>query len=246
MARQAERLIKAHVGVTTKVTIAALGSVERSQGKARRVIDRRPKDRAMSEAPAMTPSSPPPDCRARCGRRMGRRRSHGDGAAVRDGRAALGADFWARSRRLLDVLPKKPRRNEAEARAAQTILAAARGTRAISRRTRRGVYDTLTQNLAIHSLEELVFAAAKAIPGLTPTRQVADESRALQSEKNGIEIDQGLFLSHMLASEAAGRHLCHAMLLPRPEAAGHQQKLATDGGVDFGKVSVSARARRRS
>jgi phenylacetate-CoA ligase len=40
---QAEHLIKAHVGVTTRVTIAPPGAVERSQGKAKRVIDRRPK-----------------------------------------------------------------------------------------------------------------------------------------------------------------------------------------------------------
>jgi len=43
LARRAEHLIKALVGVTSTVRAVAPGAVERSQGKARRVIDKRPK-----------------------------------------------------------------------------------------------------------------------------------------------------------------------------------------------------------
>ena len=35
--------IKGLIGITAKITVADPGSVERSQGKARRVIDKRPK-----------------------------------------------------------------------------------------------------------------------------------------------------------------------------------------------------------
>jgi phenylacetate-CoA ligase len=42
--RNAERLIKAYVGVTTRARVVAPGTIERSQGKAKRVIDLRPKD----------------------------------------------------------------------------------------------------------------------------------------------------------------------------------------------------------
>jgi phenylacetate-CoA ligase len=42
--RSAERLIKAYVGVTAKARVVAPGAIERSQGKAKRVIDLRPKD----------------------------------------------------------------------------------------------------------------------------------------------------------------------------------------------------------
>ena len=38
------------------------------------------------------------------------------------------------------------------------------------------------------------------------------------SEGAGLEIDQGLFLSAILGSKQSGSHLCHAMLLPKPEA----------------------------
>ena len=44
LAAALERRIKAHVGVSAAVEIAAGGAIERSLGKAKRVIDRRPKD----------------------------------------------------------------------------------------------------------------------------------------------------------------------------------------------------------
>jgi phenylacetate-CoA ligase len=43
LAKQAEHLIKAYVGVTATVRVLEPGTIERSQGKAKRVIDRRPK-----------------------------------------------------------------------------------------------------------------------------------------------------------------------------------------------------------
>jgi phenylacetate-CoA ligase len=43
LARRAEHLIKGFVGVTTTVRVVEPGTIERSQGKAKRVIDRRPK-----------------------------------------------------------------------------------------------------------------------------------------------------------------------------------------------------------
>ena len=83
-----------------------------------------------------------------------------------------------------------------------------------------------------------------AVPGLTPTAaQVAAEAEHLQGEKDGVEIDQGIFLAHVLASETAGRHLCHAMLLPRRETAEHLQKFAADGRIDFGKVLIERRGK---
>ncbi|HZV20613.1 MAG TPA: AMP-binding protein, partial [Hyphomicrobiales bacterium] len=43
-AERAVHLIKAHVGVTASVRAVAPGTIERSQGKAKRVIDKRPRD----------------------------------------------------------------------------------------------------------------------------------------------------------------------------------------------------------
>jgi phenylacetate-CoA ligase len=44
LARRAEHQIKAYMGVTTTVSVVAPGAIERSQGKAKRVIDKRSKD----------------------------------------------------------------------------------------------------------------------------------------------------------------------------------------------------------
>jgi len=41
--RQAQHLIKSYVGVTTTVRVVEPGTIERSQGKAKRVLDLRPK-----------------------------------------------------------------------------------------------------------------------------------------------------------------------------------------------------------
>jgi phenylacetate-CoA ligase len=43
LARQAQHLIKAYIGVSTVVKVLEPGAIERSQGKAKRVIDKRPK-----------------------------------------------------------------------------------------------------------------------------------------------------------------------------------------------------------
>src|SRR5262249_46583760 len=50
-------------------------------------------------------------------------------------------------------------------------------------------------------------------------------------------------LAHVLADEACGRHLCHAMLLPREETAGLLRTLEAEGAVDLGKVSVERKGR---
>jgi len=41
--RHAEHLIKAHIGVATTVRVVTSGAFERSQGKAVRLVDKRPK-----------------------------------------------------------------------------------------------------------------------------------------------------------------------------------------------------------
>jgi (3,5-dihydroxyphenyl)acetyl-CoA 1,2-dioxygenase len=155
-------------------------------------------------------------------------------------------EFWQQSEALIARLPQKPKRSGAEAAAAQTIFAAARAARErFLTAHASALYDELTQRRSrFVRLEDLVFAAAAAVPGLTPTaEQVKAESEFLQRDKDGVEIDQGIFLAHVLANEASGRHLCHAMLLPRAEAADHLKKFEADGRLDFGKVTVERRGK---
>jgi thioesterase DpgC len=63
--------------------------------------------------------------------------------------------------------------------------------------------------------DDLVYAAAEAQPGLTPTRaQVEAERGKLQKDKEGLEIAQGAFLGDVLADPECGRHLVDSMLRP--------------------------------
>jgi thioesterase DpgC len=155
-------------------------------------------------------------------------------------------EFWRRSEDLLGRLPKKAARGPAEKTAAEAILQQARDARErFLRRHATVIYAEFTQNSSrLVRIEELVYAAAEAIPGLAPTRQqVAAEASCMQRDKDGREIDQGILLSHMLADERSGLHLCHAMLLPRPETDALLKQLDADGVVDLGCVRVERRGR---
>jgi thioesterase DpgC len=91
-------------------------------------------------------------------------------------------------------------------------------------------------------VEELVFRAAERWPGLVPSRDEIEAERALpQSRKGGVEVDQGLFLSHVLASPRAGRHLVHAMLRPRENAVALLAEFRRTGRADLGVVVVERR-----
>jgi thioesterase DpgC len=129
--------------------------------------------------------------------------------------------FWQRSTELLARLPAKPRRNAGEAAAAAEIFALARESRARFMRAHgRGVYDSITAARGrFVRVDELCARAAAEYPGLVPgTKELGRESGIAQGEKDGLEIDQGIFLSQVLGDPLAGAHLCHAMLLPRAES----------------------------
>jgi (3,5-dihydroxyphenyl)acetyl-CoA 1,2-dioxygenase len=153
---------------------------------------------------------------------------------------AFGA-YWQKSTALLDRLPRPTQRNERERAAAGVIQEAARASRArFLRHHVDEVYDRLTgHRTRFVRVEHLVTQAADAVPGLVPSaRQIAAEDNCLQGEKGGLEIDQGIFLSAVLRSEQAGRHLCHAMLLPRPEAVELLSRFEKDGVVELLGASV--------
>lgn len=154
--------------------------------------------------------------------------------------------FWERGDALLRRLPPKPARSAAEAAAADAILAMGRARRErFLHAHAESLYDRLTENRTrFVRIEDLVYEAATSVPGLTPTRErLAAESGLLQRDKDGLEIDQGIFLAHVLASERAGLHLCHAMLLPRPESAELAARFAADGAIDLGPARVERRGR---
>ena len=136
---------------------------------------------------------------------------------------------WRIGAELLAKLPGKPARSAAQASAAAAILQRDRTARENFLRTHaETVYRRLTHDFTkFVRVEHLVREAAALLPGLVPDdKELARENGLEQRDKDGAEIDQGLLLSHVLAYPAAGMHLCHAMLLPRPEAAEHGRRFA--------------------
>ena len=148
---------------------------------------------------------------------------------------------WRAAGEALARLPPKPDRSPAEAEQAARLLAEARTQReSFLAAHATALYRALTDDLArFPRVEQLVYDAAERVPGLVPTRaQVEEEARHRQADKDGLEIDQGVLLSHILADPACGRHLCHAMLLPRPESEALLPQLLRDGAVELPTASV--------
>ena len=149
--------------------------------------------------------------------------------------------FWQKSTELLARLPAKPKRNAEEAAAAAEVLALARESRTkFMRAHARGVYDSLTaaRNRFVR-VDELCARAATEYPGLVPNeKELARESGIAQGEKDGLEVDQGIFLSQVLGDPLAGAHLCHAMLLPRAESQELLPEFIKTGKIRFDGASL--------
>jgi thioesterase DpgC len=155
--------------------------------------------------------------------------------------AAAAAKYWRAGADLLSKLPKKPARTREQQPAADIIQYNCRNFRERFLANHADfIYRKLTKNLDNYvRVDDLSYDAAKLVPGLTPTRaQVAAESTLLQSEKDGAEVDQGIFLSHVLARADIGMHLCHAMLRPKSESIERAREFITKGVVDFGPAKV--------
>jgi enoyl-CoA hydratase/carnithine racemase len=158
--------------------------------------------------------------------------------------AALFSPFWRAGSDLLAKLPKKPARNPAEARAAETIARLSRAARERFLTAHlEALYRALTQNYEkFIRVEELVHDAAALVPGLAPAPALlAAEAGLLQRDKEGVEIDQGILLSRILAHPAAGTHLCHAMLLPKAESLARLPQFLARGSLDLGATSIERR-----
>ena len=102
------------------------------------------------------------------------------------------------------------------------------------------IYEELTERLEKPLRDhELLEAAAERYPGLVPSpEEMAAEAGRKLADKQGLEIAQGLFLSHVLASPRAGAHLVWAMLRPTREALERIDDFRASGVADLGTAVV--------
>jgi len=122
-----------------------------------------------------------------------------------------------------------------------TTTVEARAAREVRMRAEvESIYDEVTDGRTRSlRMAELVYAAAASRPDLLPSRAAIDgERELLQKDKQGLEIDQGVFLAHVLAHPQCGPHLMHAMAQPRADARDRLGDLRAAGSVDLGVVRV--------
>ncbi|TLW91399.1 enoyl-CoA hydratase/isomerase family protein [Saccharomonospora piscinae] len=145
----------------------------------------------------------------------------------------------------LAALPPKPARSPAEQAVADGVQHTARRLRARFLHDHAdGVYHRLTGGLSDRlRIRELAAAAATEFPGLVPTEeQIAEELSRPQGEKEGREIDQGLFFRALLRRPAAGTHLLDTMLLPTPRSLSLLPEFRATGQVDLGSLRLERRS----
>ncbi len=113
--------------------------------------------------------------------------------------------FWHQGLSYLDGLPDRAKRSETEQADAAASLSEARQARCSFLGAHVGrVYRSLTDGLrSFRRIEELAVLAGEKIPGLCPTSlRLTREATLVQAEKDGHEIDQGLFFNYVLGDEA--------------------------------------------
>ncbi|MFF0572518.1 (3,5-dihydroxyphenyl)acetyl-CoA 1,2-dioxygenase DpgC [Streptosporangium saharense] len=105
------------------------------------------------------------------------------------------------------------------------------------------LYGELTEGRTRHlRIEELLRRAGVAFPDLVPGQeQLAAEEGLRQADKQGLEIDQGIFLQAVLAHPESGRHLIDAMLRPTERALSLLPEFSRTGEADLGVVRIERR-----
>jgi thioesterase DpgC len=156
--------------------------------------------------------------------------------------AKTAADYFAAVDDAIARLGPKPKRSADAQRMCGDLTAQARGTKErLFRHHAAALYDEATDggNDTLR-LTELVYTLADRYPALLPTRARIAGERALmqQSAKEGHEIDQGLFVAHVLADARCGMHLVHAMLKPKREALDRLAEFRRTGALDLGEAKV--------
>ncbi len=167
--------------------------------------------------------------------------------------ASLSRDAEAASKYFTDLeavlqsLPQKAARKGEQPAETAALKARARAVKEqFFRHHAAAIYDEMTDNGArALRVSELLAAASGRYPALLPTRERINEERALmqQSAKQGREIDQGLFIAHVLADERCGMHLLHAMLKPKREALERLAEFRHSGFADLGEAKVERKGK---
>lgn len=155
--------------------------------------------------------------------------------------SALLGDLVGAAEETLARLPAKPGRGEGERRTAHTVRTACQDARtAFLAAHAERLYEDLTDGYRERPrLHDLAGTAAERHPGLVPDRaRMAAENGVRQADKEGREIELGLFLGALLKRPRSGGHLVESMLRPTRAAREALPGFRRTGTADFGQVLV--------
>jgi len=92
-------------------------------------------------------------------------------------------------------------------------------------------------------VEQLIYDAAVLVPGLTPTQaQVDAESALMQRDKEGHEVDQGIFVSRVLA-DARSERICATRCCCRGRSPRQLSEYERTGHLDLGAAEIIRRGK---
>jgi thioesterase DpgC len=164
-------------------------------------------------------------------------------AASLDADAAGARPVFEQGWHLLGRMPLRSKRSPAEKEAALAVVhgmaeVCSRLSRAHGTTMYRLLTDEMTRPVRIDSL---LWQGAERWPGLLPTKAAVErEAEHMQIDKDGLEINQGVFTGEIMADPACGKHLLLSMLHPTQEALAHLDEFIAKGRVDLGPVRVEA------
>lgn len=146
--------------------------------------------------------------------------------------------------RWITSMPARPARDGEQQRTFELLQQGARRVRdRFVNLHADAIYDQLTAGRSLRlRLDELVEAAAREFTGLVPTQTQLDRERDhQQADKDGHEIDQGIFFRGLLRSPSVGEHLIESMLMPSTRAGQLRKQFRHTGHLDLGAVDIERR-----
>ena len=104
------------------------------------------------------------------------------------------------------------------------------------------IYREITADLKkFIRVEELCSKANAVVENLLPSfEEMENENKLYLKDKEGLEIQQGIFLSALLKNKVEGLHLCKSMLLPTKMAEESKNEFEKNGKVHFDGASVES------
>lgn len=156
---------------------------------------------------------------------------------------ASAVSFFNLSEELLSKFPTKSERNSSQLQECGSIHEICRGVRQNFMQLHSAwLYDKVIQQFSNEKakLSDIAIAAADLVPGLVPTReQLSEEEQRSQADKEGRELDQGIFFSGMLSDPVIGTKLIEYTSLVTSRALSLLDTFKSENTLSLEKITIT-------